>query len=246
VFSEGKVRPAATEPDWGDVSDREPRRKQSGSGRPRICVVDSKEVGLAYARLDECRVDVMGSLPSLTQLSPKVAAAYDAILVGCSERLLLSPAFRARAHQLSRTARLVAVIPSPTSNVGAQAAGLGFAGLVSREVTPRALERTIAAAIQGESAFPRSVLNGLVQMMSRFSTTRSGAAGAAALTPRQEQIVELIAQGATDREIALLLRISESTAHKHVQNALRRFNAKTRSQLVASARQPVFPGSFGP
>ncbi len=186
----------------------------------------------------------MGSLPSLAQLSPKVASAYDAILVGCTDRLLLSPAFRARAHQLTRTARLVAVIPSPTPDAGAQAASLGFAGFVSREVTPRALERTIAAAIRGETAFPRSVLNGLVQMISRFSTARSGAPGGAVLTPRQEQIVELIAQGATDREIASLLRISESTAHKHVQNALRRLNAKTRSQLVASARQPVYPGSF--
>jgi len=57
------------------------------------------------------------------------------------------------------------------------------------------------------------------------------------LTPRQQQIVDLIAQGATDREIAARLRISESTAHKHVQNALRRSKTKTRSQLVAVARQ---------
>lgn len=188
----------------------------------------------------------MGSLPSLAQLTPRVASTYEAILVGCTERLLLSPAFRARAQQLTRTARLIALMSSPTTDAGAQAASLGFAGLVSRDVTPRALERTIAAVVHGESAFPRSVLNGLVKMISQFSTARLGASGEAALTPRQGQIVELIARGATDREIAALLRISESTAHKHVQNALRRLNAKTRSQLVASARQPVFPVSFGP
>jgi DNA-binding NarL/FixJ family response regulator len=227
------------------VSDRQPSKITTGSARPRICVIDSKEVGFAYARLDDCRVEVMGSLPSLAQLSPRIAGSYDAVLVGCTERLLLSPAFRARAHQLTRTARLIAVLPSPSPDAGAQAASLGFAGLVSRDVTPRALERTIAAAIHGDSAFPRSVFNGLVQMISRFSTARFGLPGEVSLTPRQGQIVELIAQGATDREIANRLRISESTAHKHVQNALRRLNAKTRSQLVASARQPVYPGSYG-
>jgi len=207
-------------------------------------VIDSKEVGLAYARLDECRLDVMGSLPSLAQLSPRAATAYDAILVGCTERLLLSPQFRARAQELSRTARLIALMQLPTPEAGAQAASLGFVGLVSREVTPRALERTIAATAQGGSAFPRTVLNGLVQMVSKLSSTRLGAYSDVALTPRQEQIVELIAQGATDREIAGVLQISQSTAHKHVQNALRRLNAKTRSQLVASARPPAFPRNF--
>jgi DNA-binding NarL/FixJ family response regulator len=227
------------------LSDHQPRKIANGSARPRICVIDSKDVGLAYARLDDCRVEVMGSLPSLAQLSPRIAGTYDAILVGCTERLLLSPAFRARAHQLTRAARLIAVLPSPSPDAGAQAASLGFAGLVSREVTPRALDRTIAAVMHGESAFPRSVFNGLVQMISRFSSSRPRAPGEASLTPRQGQIVELIAQGATDREIAIVLRISESTAHKHVQNALKRLNARTRSQLVASARQPVFPGSYG-
>ena len=228
------------------MSEREPPKKRSGAARPRICVIDSKEVGLAYARIDECRVDIMGSLPSLAQLTPRLAGTYDAILVGCTERMLLSPAFWARARQLTRTARLIAIVPTPTPDAGAQAARLGFAGLVSREVNPRALERTIAAALHGENAFPRSVLRALVQVVSRLSASRSSLSGEASLTPRQGQIVELIAQGATDREIALLLRISQSTAHKHVQNALRRLHAKTRSQLVAAARQPLFPGSLGP
>ncbi|MEK6227449.1 MAG: response regulator transcription factor [Chloroflexota bacterium] len=226
------------------MSDQEPHKRHAGSARPRVCVIDSKEVGLAYARLDECRLEVMGSLPTLTQLSVRAASAYDAILVGCTERLLLSPPFRTRAHQLSRAARLIALMSSPTPEAGAQAASLGFVGLVSRDVTPRALERTIAATVQGESAFPRTVLNGLAQMVSRLSSTQLGEQSDALLTPRQEQIVELIAQGATDREIAGVLQISQSTAHKHVQNALRRLNAKTRSQLVASVRQAAFRGSF--
>ena len=212
---------------------------------PRICVIDSKESGVAYARLDECGVEVMGSLPSIAQLKPAIASGYDAILVGCTERLLLSPRFRAHAQLLGRTARLVAVLQAPTPYAGAHAASIGFAGLVARDVTPQALKRTIAAVALGERAFPRSVLDALVQTVARLSPGNAGPTGETVLTPRQGQVVELIAQGATDREIATVLRISESTAHKHVQNALRRLKARTRSQLVASARQPIASGSFG-
>lgn len=209
-----------------------------------MCVIDSKEVGLAYARLDDCRFELMGSLPSLAQLTPRTASTYEAILVGCTERLLMSPAFRGRVQHLGRTAKLIAVISAPTADAGAQAASIGFIGLVAREVQPRALERTVAAVLHGESAFPRDVMNALVHRIGRLSAGGLGGTGGPALTPRQGQVVELIAQGATDREIAITLRISESTAHKHVQNALRRLNARTRSQLVA-ARQPLFPGAFG-
>src|SRR5438552_13047466 len=114
----------------------------------------------------------MGSLPSLIQLTPGVASAYDAVLVGCTERLLLSPAFRTRAHQLSRTARLIALIASPTAEAGAQAASLGFVGLVSRDVTPRARERTIPATAPGEGAFPPTVLNGPGQMVPPLASAR--------------------------------------------------------------------------
>jgi len=226
------------------VNDRRPGEARSNSARPRVCVVDSKEIGLAYARLDECRIDVMGVLPSLAQLTPKIAHGYDAIIVGCTERMLLSPAFRARAQPLSRAARLVAVLPSPSPDAAAQAANLGFAGLIAREVLPRAFERTIVAAVRGEFAFPRSVLKVLMNPFGRLGSAQSGPSGAGSLTPRQGQIVELIAQGATDREIAGTLRISQSTAHKHVQNALRRLKAKTRSQLVAAVRQTLAPGAY--
>ena len=207
-----------------------------------MCVIDSRETGPAYARLDECAIDIMGSLPSLAQLEARTASEYDVIIVGCSERLLLSPAFRTRVRKLTPSARLIAVMASPTVDNGTQALALGFAGLASRDVTPRALERTIAAATRGESAFPRGVLNALLETVTHFALRAPGRLERPSLTPRQDQIVDLIAQGATDREIAGMLRISQSTAHKHVQNALRRLNAKTRSQLVAAARRPGFPG----
>jgi DNA-binding NarL/FixJ family response regulator len=143
---------------------------------------------------------------------------------------------------------MVAVIPSPTEETAYLAARAGFHGLVAREVSGDAFGRAVAAAREGQMAFPRSAVASLFRLFKRNGTHKeNGNSRPRGLTPRQRQIVDLIAQGATDREIASHLGISESTAHKHVQNALRRANAKTRSQLVArthwsvlrrSAREP--------
>jgi LuxR family quorum-sensing system transcriptional regulator CciR len=52
------------------------------------------------------------------------------------------------------------------------------------------------------------------------------------LTPRQRDCVVLVAQGKSDWEIGRLLGISESTVHKHIEDAKRRFCVSTRIQLV--------------
>jgi LuxR family quorum-sensing system transcriptional regulator CciR len=52
------------------------------------------------------------------------------------------------------------------------------------------------------------------------------------LTPRQHDCVVLVAQGKSDWEIGRLLGISESTVHKHIEDAKRRFCVSTRIQLV--------------
>ena len=52
------------------------------------------------------------------------------------------------------------------------------------------------------------------------------------LTPRQRDCVVLVAQGKSDWEVGQLLGISESTVHKHIEDAKRRFAVSTRIQLV--------------
>ncbi len=49
-------------------------------------------------------------------------------------------------------------------------------------------------------------------------------------------VLELVAQGARDREIAQEFVISESTVKKHVQNILRKLQARNRAEAVARLR----------
>jgi DNA-binding NarL/FixJ family response regulator len=56
------------------------------------------------------------------------------------------------------------------------------------------------------------------------------------LTQREKEVLELVARGARDREIAHQFVISESTVKKHVQNILRKLQARNRAEAVARLR----------
>lgn len=57
----------------------------------------------------------------------------------------------------------------------------------------------------------------------------------AALTPREREVLELVALGATTDEIAQRLVIGDETARTHVKHALAKLGARTRAQGVAAA-----------
>jgi len=61
------------------------------------------------------------------------------------------------------------------------------------------------------------------------------AAGKGVLSPREHQVVELLASGNTGEEVAERLGISPATVRVHVRNATGKLGANTRTQAVAIA-----------
>jgi len=57
----------------------------------------------------------------------------------------------------------------------------------------------------------------------------------ASLTPRQQEVLDLVAEGLRDREIAERLSISENTVHRHMSDILERLDASSRAAAVARA-----------
>ncbi|MGF1495897.1 MAG: response regulator transcription factor, partial [Elainellaceae cyanobacterium] len=71
--------------------------------------------------------------------------------------------------------------------------------------------------------------------------------GFAELTPREKQVLRLIAQGASNREIARTLYISEGTVKNHVTNILGRLNLRDRTQaaILAHSLLPLLTDTEG-
>jgi DNA-binding NarL/FixJ family response regulator len=203
---------------------------------PRFGLVgtDDAEVG---ARLASLGWKATLTAATLDALDLGALRRCDVIAVVCGPESLSDPAVQAGASRVATP--LVAIVKGSNGNAVVDAARLGWRGFVSAEKNASTIARVLATAARGELAFPPSASGALARALASFAPVRRAATSE--LTPRQRQIVALLAQGATDAEIATTLGISASTAHKHVQNARRRLRARTRSQLVAATQEPFAP-----
>lgn len=194
--------------------------------------MDSERLGPTNATLERCRVEIVAAFPRFVELSKEDLAGFGVILVRCDLADLLASQFRRAVSRMSASRPMVAIVDEVTSQIALEAARAGFQGMLERGVAPVAFDRAIDAVLRGELAYPRSVLSAMARSA---LTVREARVDDIRFTTRERQVIALIARGATDERMGLELGISRSTAHKHVQSAMRRAKVNTRSQLVAAA-----------
>lgn len=119
---------------------------------------------------------------------------------------------------------VLAVARSPEHDAVLDAVRAGAAGCVVGRVTVDAVLRTAA----GEAVFSP----GLAEVV--FDAVGRGG-GAPALTERELDVLELVVQGLTGRQIATQLVLSPRTVENHVQRLLRKLGQPNRAALVRHA-----------
>lgn len=110
-----------------------------------------------------------------------------------------------------------------------QAAAVGY---LTKDIPPEGLVRVIRGVAQGEAPLSRAMTSKILKYFRDTSAARSGKSKHE-LTPRETNILELLSQGTTDREIAETLFISEHTVKKHVQNILRKLHVSNRTAAAS-------------
>ena len=76
----------------------------------------------------------------------------------------------------------------------------------------------------------------LAQLFRRAAARRSAPVAATGLTPRELEIVRLVAGGMTNREIARELWVSPNTVSKHLENAFEKLGVSNRTAAAARVR----------
>jgi len=111
----------------------------------------------------------------------------------------------------------------------------GAVGYLSKHLGPDLLLRSLTAFHRGESlAMSREVGLTVLELARQGAELRQRRdTGQPTLTAREAEVLDLVASGARDRDIAMRLVISESTVKKHLQNILRKFHARNRVEAVA-------------
>jgi two-component system response regulator NreC len=111
----------------------------------------------------------------------------------------------------------------------------GASGYVLKGAKPGELVDAVRIVSQGEVFLYPTMARRLVQ---EFLCREEGiAASGPSLSPRERQILRLLAEGYTNKEIAERLVISASTVHTHRTNIMSKLGLKTRHALVQYARR---------
>ena len=131
-----------------------------------------------------------------------------------------------------RTVLLTAAI---TEEQVLEAVKLGAAGLVLKESPPDTLVSCVRRVHQGEQWIDQDT----VSRAFRAVLDREAAAREASLTltPREIEIVRMVAQGLRNKAIAERLSISEGTVKVHLHNIYEKFGVDGRLELVLCAQQ---------
>lgn len=100
--------------------------------------------------------------------------------------------------------------------------------------------RTVRAALAGEALLPPKLAARLLDEFARLARLparheAAGSVGSTNLTDREQEVLALIAQDASDQEIARQLSISLHTAKSHVRNILSKLHAVNRHHAVRIA-----------
>jgi DNA-binding NarL/FixJ family response regulator len=112
----------------------------------------------------------------------------------------------------------------------------GASGFLLKRTRPEDLITAVHTIAAGDALLSPSVTRRVIERMSRQPTPDlTGQARLDELTPREREILELIARGLSNREIAAALVVEESTIRSHVKRILAKLGLRDRVQVVIFA-----------
>jgi DNA-binding NarL/FixJ family response regulator len=121
----------------------------------------------------------------------------------------------------------------------------GASGFILKNTPPDQLADAIRTIAAGEALLAPSVTRRLIEeFVSRPRTDSAGPAEVAELTPREREVLTLIASGLSNSEIAARLVLSEATVRTHVNRILSKLALRDRTQAAVLAYETglVRPG----
>jgi DNA-binding NarL/FixJ family response regulator len=144
-------------------------------------------------------------------------------------------ATKAICQQFPETKILVLTTFDDTKYV-AKALSFGAKGYLLKDTPTEELAQAIHSIHQGYTQFgPGIVEKAIAGKLNEADDSKQPPPGLLELTPREKEVLKMVAAGASNREIAKNLFISEGTARNHISNILGRLNVRDRTQAAIVA-----------
>ena len=142
---------------------------------------------------------------------------------------------RIAADQRLAGVRIVILTTFETDEYVFDALRAGASGFLVKDTDPAELLRAIRVVAAGDALLSPSVTRRLIEDVVARAPLRTPARNLDALTPRELEILLLVAGGLSNEEIADQLVISPMTAKTHVSRVMGKLAARDRAQLVVMA-----------
>lgn len=201
----------------------------------RVLIVDDQDMlrrGLAVFLRTQPDLDLIGEASDGSEaiekcdcLQPDVVL-MDMIMPGMDGPTAIRIILQKHPH-----IRIIALTSYDDEKLVRAAIQAGVISYLIKNVSIHDLAEAIRAAYAGKSILAHEASQALVRAVKRPAMSNYN------LTTREQEVLSLMVEGATNGEIANNLSISYSTAKKHVSNVLAKLKVTTRTEAVALAIQ---------
>ena len=201
----------------------------------RILIADDHEVARTGLKtlLAETEIKVVGEA-NTGQAAVKFAATHEVDVVLLDVRMPegdgLTALGRIKLDKPNLPILMFSAFDDPTYE--ARAVALGASGYLLKGCSRDALIAAIQTAATGEHLWTR---DGLRRVSGALRTPRLAADVEAPLTQRESEVLRQMANGQTNKQIALTLKISYETVKEHVQHILGKIGVSDRTQAAVWA-----------
>jgi DNA-binding NarL/FixJ family response regulator len=222
------------------------RRRRPGEERTRILIVDDHvlfRVGIAQILSKEEGLEVVGEAEDArSAMDAAIELSPDIILMDLS---LPSPGGIESTQKIKRELPSVSIIVlavQEDEDALFDAIKAGAAAFVLKDISPDDLVNVIRRVSNGEYLIndrvfsqPSVASRVLKEFRELAAYGQSEVPIFAPLSPREVQILDNIAQGMTNKQVAYTLTISEQTVKNHMSSILRKLSVNDRTQAVVYA-----------
>jgi DNA-binding NarL/FixJ family response regulator len=184
-------------------------------------------------RITTCPMDSRAILQAVTSKLPRVAVLSLSAPANLSETLLELRRFHLAHPEIPK----IILVDACDRGLAISAFRSGARGIFSiNEANLRLLCRCLLRVAAGQIWANTEQLNYLMDMISEVPSVRVlNSRGNSILTPREEQVVALVAEGLGNRQIARDLNLSEHTVKKYLFRIFEKLGVSSRVELVLYA-----------
>jgi DNA-binding NarL/FixJ family response regulator len=201
--------------------------------KPRVLLADDHELLLgAFEKLLAAECDVVGQVSNGRSLVEEASRLKpDVMVVDIGMPLLNGLDAGRQVKQILPDVKLVYLTMIEDADVAAEAFRSGASAYLSKRSASSELLLAIREVMKGRSYVTPLITEGLVESLmsgERQSTSR-------ALTPRQREILQLLAEGRSMKEVAAMLKITMRTVAFHKYRMMEQLTLKSTAELIQYA-----------